>query len=316
MKLMKFSQLSKGLILSLSLLLFSFNSVNAAFSVVGPSSGHVGSRCTKDTDCNKDKEAQSCSPVSFICIDLDYPDGMPCTGDVDCRGTNQTCDLSACQMVDGEKRGSCSSKPNQYVSSCEEPKNTSNPTKFSSGSPDYSTTAPDLGDMVEIFFNWSLSILGIVVFISFFWSGIQWGTAYGNPSKVSQAQERMRQTIFGAILLVSSYVILNVINPDFVGQKTQLPPLKSINNSSSSSIPDKTENPSAPNSSTKGVGSNCAAPPDCPTPLQCSPSKICVGETSKPGDACVENVDCSNGQTCTGPKTTVGGRELSTCKLP
>lgn len=83
----------------------------------------------------------------------------------------------------------------------------------------------DLGQLISQIFTWSLSILGISVFVMFFYSGFMWLTAAGNTSKIGEAKTHMTNAVFGAILLLSSYLILYTINPDFVKNTVNLPGL-------------------------------------------------------------------------------------------
>jgi hypothetical protein len=82
----------------------------------------------------------------------------------------------------------------------------------------------DMGQLIQNIFLWSLSVVGLVVFVSFFYSGFMWlWGAAGNPSKIAQAKEQLFNTMYGAILLFSAYVILRTINPDLVGNGTGEP---------------------------------------------------------------------------------------------
>lgn len=83
----------------------------------------------------------------------------------------------------------------------------------------------NLGQLISQIFTWSLGILGISVFVMFFYSGFLWLTAAGNTSKVGEARGHMTNAVFGAILLLSSYLILYTINPDFVKNTVNLPGL-------------------------------------------------------------------------------------------
>ncbi len=83
----------------------------------------------------------------------------------------------------------------------------------------------DLGQLIQQIFAWSLGILGISIFVMFFYSGFLWLTAAGNTSKIGEAKTHMTNAIFGAILLLSSYLILYTINPDFVKNTINLPGL-------------------------------------------------------------------------------------------
>ena len=66
---------------------------------------------------------------------------------------------------------------------------------------------------------------GIAVFVMFFYSGFLWLTAAGNTSKIGEAITHMTNAVFGAILLLSSYLILYTINPDLVKNTVNLPGL-------------------------------------------------------------------------------------------
>jgi len=83
----------------------------------------------------------------------------------------------------------------------------------------------DLGQLIQQIFTWSLYILGVSVFVMFFYSGFLWLTAAGNTSRVGEAKTHMTNAVFGAILLLSSYLILYTINPDFVKNTFNLPGL-------------------------------------------------------------------------------------------
>lgn len=83
----------------------------------------------------------------------------------------------------------------------------------------------DLGQLIQTIFTWSLGILGISVFVMFFYSGFLWLTAAGNTSRIGDAKSHMTNAVFGAVLLLSSYLILYTINPDFVKNTFNLPGL-------------------------------------------------------------------------------------------
>lgn len=89
------------------------------------------------------------------------------------------------------------------------------------------TTPPpqDLGQLIQSIFNWSLSIVGLAVFLSILYAGVLRLLAAGNPSIISKANGIISNALLGALLLLSAYIILRTINPDFVGQRVVLPTL-------------------------------------------------------------------------------------------
>lgn len=84
----------------------------------------------------------------------------------------------------------------------------------------------NLGELIQQIFAWSLGILGISVFVMFFYSGFLMLTAGANTARWGEAKTHMTNAVFGAILLLSSYLILNTINPDFVKNTVNLPGLE------------------------------------------------------------------------------------------
>lgn len=82
---------------------------------------------------------------------------------------------------------------------------------------------PGFGQLIAMIFTWSLSILGIVVFVMIFYSGFKWFTAAGNTAKVNEAKSQITNAITGAIILLAAWIILYTINPDLVGGTFTLP---------------------------------------------------------------------------------------------
>ena len=83
----------------------------------------------------------------------------------------------------------------------------------------------NLGELIQQIFGWSLMVLGIAVFVRIFYAGFIWLTAAGNTGRVSDARDKITSAVFGAILLLSAYLILYTINPDFVKGVFNLPGL-------------------------------------------------------------------------------------------
>ncbi len=83
----------------------------------------------------------------------------------------------------------------------------------------------NLGQLIQQIFGWSLGILGIAVFVMIFYAGFIWLTAAGNTARISEARGHITNAVLGAVLLLSSYLILYTINPDFVKNTITLPGL-------------------------------------------------------------------------------------------
>jgi len=71
----------------------------------------------------------------------------------------------------------------------------------------------DLGSFVANFFQLGLALVGITSFGFIIYNGIQYVVFSNNESKINEAREGIKQAIFGFLLLISSVVILDTINP-------------------------------------------------------------------------------------------------------
>jgi len=76
------------------------------------------------------------------------------------------------------------------------------------------TACAILTDMVRYFYEWGLFIGGLAVFISLLIGGFLYLTSIGNPSRMTEAKDRIFSALIGLILLFSIYLILNTINPE------------------------------------------------------------------------------------------------------
>ncbi len=108
--------------------------------------------------------------------------------------------------------------------------------------------AATVPELIVKLYKYSISIVGIMIFIQFVRAGFVYLTAAGNAGKTGQATHLMTNAVIGAILLFSAYLILNVINPDLLTLQLDLsqPP------GSAASVPgDNTNN----NGGTATIGS-------------------------------------------------------------
>ena len=78
------------------------------------------------------------------------------------------------------------------------------------------TWGTSLPDIIKYVYLFSVGICGAVALLSILIGAIKYVGAAGNPSKMSDAKEQIFSAILGVIILLSSYLILNTINPDLV----------------------------------------------------------------------------------------------------
>lgn len=73
-----------------------------------------------------------------------------------------------------------------------------------------------IGECISQIYSVSLTLVGIVAFVQIVWGGFLLLTAAGNTTKTGEAMNRIKNAVFGIVLLFSSYAILKTINPDLV----------------------------------------------------------------------------------------------------
>jgi len=69
-------------------------------------------------------------------------------------------------------------------------------------------------DFIDYVYRWGLLVGGLAAFFALIFAGFKYLTSIGDPSKMSDAKERIIAALAGLILLLSTFLILNTINPD------------------------------------------------------------------------------------------------------
>lgn len=76
------------------------------------------------------------------------------------------------------------------------------------------TGESNISEMVKYFYEWGISLGGIAVFFSLIMAGFKYLTSVGNENKMREARDKISSSLFGLLLLLSSFLILNVVNPE------------------------------------------------------------------------------------------------------
>lgn len=71
----------------------------------------------------------------------------------------------------------------------------------------------DPGIYIKTIYNFGIGIAGLLAMAQIVFGGVQYTVSAGDPSKQSDAKDRIWSAITGLILLLASYLILNTINP-------------------------------------------------------------------------------------------------------
>jgi len=71
-------------------------------------------------------------------------------------------------------------------------------------------------------------ISGLIIFGSLVYAGFLYMTSSGNPAALKNSKDRMLSSFLGVIILLSSYLILNTVNPNLIELKIDREPTKGV----------------------------------------------------------------------------------------
>ena len=74
----------------------------------------------------------------------------------------------------------------------------------------------DLNTLIAWFYYFIIGIAGISAFVMLVWGGVEWLTSAGSPSRITSAKDRMTSALLGLLIILASWLILQVINPELV----------------------------------------------------------------------------------------------------
>jgi len=74
----------------------------------------------------------------------------------------------------------------------------------------------DLNRLIAWFYYFIVGIAGLAAFVMLVWGGVQWLTSAGNPSKIGDAKDKINSALLGLLIILGSWLILQVINPDLI----------------------------------------------------------------------------------------------------
>lgn len=88
------------------------------------------------------------------------------------------------------------------------------------------TEVKDFGEYFLAFYVFFVGIVGILATIMVMYGGYRWIAAAGNASRIQGAKETMSGAIIGLVLALTSFLLLNLINPQLV--RVRVPHLEVI----------------------------------------------------------------------------------------
>jgi len=97
-------------------------------------------------------------------------------------------------------------------------------------------TDQEIGQIITFFAYFIIAISGVAAFTMLVWGGIEWMTSAGNTGRIGNAKDRILKAFLGLLLILTSVVILEVINPSFTSFSFT-PTLQSVSGTGTPPLP-------------------------------------------------------------------------------
>jgi hypothetical protein len=72
----------------------------------------------------------------------------------------------------------------------------------------------DLAVLIAWLYYFIIGISGFAALVMIIYGGVQWMTSAGNPTKMGEARDRIGSALLGIVIILMSWLILNLINPN------------------------------------------------------------------------------------------------------
>ncbi len=82
--------------------------------------------------------------------------------------------------------------------------------------------ATDLPKLVAWLYTLFVMISGLAAFVMIIWGGVQWMSSQGNPTATGDAKDKIQKALLGLLLVLASFLILQIINPELTLLKNPL----------------------------------------------------------------------------------------------
>jgi murein DD-endopeptidase MepM/ murein hydrolase activator NlpD len=71
-----------------------------------------------------------------------------------------------------------------------------------------------INSVVAWFYYLIVGISGFAAFTMLVWGGISWLSSAGSPARITDAKDRIRNALLGLLLVLGSFIILQILNPE------------------------------------------------------------------------------------------------------
>ena len=86
------------------------------------------------------------------------------------------------------------------------------------------TATTDILGIIAWAYAMIVGISGFAAFVMIVWGGVEWLGSAGNPSSMNSAKDKIKSALLGLLLVLASFLIIQIINPDLVSLSLPSPP--------------------------------------------------------------------------------------------
>lgn len=79
-----------------------------------------------------------------------------------------------------------------------------------------------LTGIVAWLYTFFVMISGLAAFVMIVWGGVQWMSSQGNTTQITDAKDKIQKALLGLLLVLASFLILQIINPELTLLKNPL----------------------------------------------------------------------------------------------
>ena len=72
----------------------------------------------------------------------------------------------------------------------------------------------NIPSIIAYFYYFIVGIAGLAVFVMLIWGGVQWLTSGAIPAQASEAKDRIKSALLGLVLILASFLVIQVLNPE------------------------------------------------------------------------------------------------------
>lgn len=184
-------------------------------------------KCLKDADCGEDKYCSITNPDGTIGTALLCREKKEVGAE--CKANNE-CKTGLCEVGQGGKKycvnpvtgeGKVKWQPIAPVLQINiptlQPFTTAGMTKTDAEGNIY---IPFIGQYIAGIYKWAVGIAALIAVVFVIMGGFIYMTAGGNAQRAQEGKDRITSALFGLLLLLGSYALLYIINPDLVNFKS------------------------------------------------------------------------------------------------